>query len=501
MSHRLRIPHAVLACLSLFLVSLVVPAFAASPADILGNHEVKTPAADWKPMGATVDPGTAPALAIAPTPRPVPATPSFTLAVMADMHICKENVDNCKLAVKAINGMRDVKGVAVLGDSVKDRATQTQFDLVVEVLAKLKAPKWVVAGNHDYLYADALKSNGDKQRGTKASKAAKLERLRKAFDGKALHFAKVRDGYLLVFLSVDALEGKSIVTYSKKALRFLRKTLEAHPKMPTIVLAHAPLMGSYKPAPDGGGLSPFQATVQPAEEFADILRDNPQVFLWVAGHRHATPNTKSYLSHKKVGRVSTVRTPNIKAKTAWFLTLELQPKAVVVRTYDAKNKRFLRKLDRHFRHGMKIAAPQPAADPDPADDGDDDDVADTTPDAEPAVDTSAEDDPDPANGDDDDTETGVADPTGETAIATGTDSGASTGSGTGTQVDTTAATPTATATVQPPTVTQPDPGNFIKAWAQWLRTFFDRLRNLFDRWLDALRGTATASPTTIIEEQ
>ena len=262
--------------------------FALTPGEVLQKHDPSTDVpTSQSPMPVSTVNGADGQGASSTATAPRSAPTSASIAVLSDLHVSHENLASCRKAVDAVNDLPGISFVALLGDLCEKTGTAEELDRAARLVGRLSAPIFVIPGNHDIRYKDRLGKDGKKEVGTPAEKATKLERFRKTFKQKSLRFTMKVAGQLLVFLPIDALSGKSIVTISEASLRFFREAVEANPGLPTIVFCHAPLQGSYEE--EDTTLTPFHATAQPAGDIRDILRDNPQVYLWVAGHRHIKP--------------------------------------------------------------------------------------------------------------------------------------------------------------------------------------------------------------------
>ena len=291
-----------------------------------------------------------------PTPAALPQVAngqgfSFTLGVLSDLHVSKKNKDQLQTTIEMINQFTAVESIAVLGDLCEKTGDLQEYQLVKRLLAKLQKPILAIPGNHDIIYKDALDKKGKKQRATPEERKEKLDRFARLFRQDTLRFFKIAGGHLLVFLPIDGLKGESIVKCSDKTIDFLRETLRNHPDLPTVVFCHATLEGSYA-LEDRDLLTPLHACAQPADEILSILRANPQVFLWVSGHRHVEPTNPDFMGKiNKVGNVTVVNIPDIDAKDSWLVALKLTPSKAVVKTFQVEGKKHLKRFDRVFEHG------------------------------------------------------------------------------------------------------------------------------------------------------
>ena len=274
-----------------------------------------------------------------------------TIAVLSDLHVRDDNYDMLMLAIKAINSLPDIYAVAITGDLCRKIGSPAEYSHVIHALSRLSVPVLAVPGNHDVRYRDHFSKGNKKLLAGPAEKKAKLERFRKAFKLRSLRYTRKIGGHLLVFLPNDELVGKLMVQISNETLEFLRKTLKENRDLPTIVFCHAPLKGSYVKE---RGLPLPHTIAQPAGKIQNILDHNPQVFLWVAGHLHMAPGSKDYFAKaNKVGKVTVINVPAIMPHSSWVHTIKLSPEKAVVRTYNPKTKKYVKKYDRVFIHKKK----------------------------------------------------------------------------------------------------------------------------------------------------
>ncbi len=271
---------------------------------------------------------------------------SVTLAVMADLHARPESLPMLEKAIARVNSLKDIYALAITGDLCSKLGTGYEYEVLHRGLKGLKVPAYAVPGNHDILYKDNL-VNGEKKRGTPAEKRAKQEAFKKTLNLKSLYYSRKAGGHLLVFLPNDALSAIPCSMPSDETLEFLRETLRKNRDLPTIIFSHAPLAGSYG---DKKTMPPLQANAQPAGKLQRILRANPQVYLWFAGHLHITPAQKYFnFAGNKVGKVTVIHVPPIQIHSAWFHAVSLSSKGAVIRTMDVRTGRYLKKHTRVFR--------------------------------------------------------------------------------------------------------------------------------------------------------
>lgn len=233
------------------------------------------------------------------------------VALLSDLHLPGHNKENKNRIVANLNSWTDLEAVAVLGDITQTRGTPGEYEYVGQYFSQLRAPIWPITGNHDFMYADQLGTNGKKVKAAPLQREEKLERFRQVFSLDSHYYTKQLQGYLLVFLSADDLESARLVSLSRTQLEWLRKTLADNKQMPTIVLCHAPLRGTYSGKGSNVGKKDFYA--QPADMIDEILKENHQVFLWLSGHIHIAPSHQSFNSPENLylNQVLTLHNPDL----------------------------------------------------------------------------------------------------------------------------------------------------------------------------------------------
>lgn len=266
---------------------------------------------------------------------------TFRLAVLADLHVGKKgNLPMLGKLVEALNGDGKISAVAILGDLCERVGTRKELERVVALVRRIEHPTLIVSGNHDYRNSDRLRAGGKTKRGSTAEQKKKLERFRKALSITEPRRSMVVAGHHLVFLPTDALKASQLVSVSSGTLKWFRGVLEKHRTLPTVCFAHAPLAGSFQPK--GDQLPVRHASLQPAKEIAAILGDNPQVRLWVAGHRHSGIRSK----YGKVKGVEGLPVPTVHKGDAFIRYLEFSPGKIRLRSYDVAKKRMVKSCDR-----------------------------------------------------------------------------------------------------------------------------------------------------------
>jgi 3',5'-cyclic AMP phosphodiesterase CpdA len=248
-------------------------------------------------------------------------------------------------AVDEVNTWPDVSLVAVLGDIVDRTGSPEEYALAAEFVARIKKPKAPVAGNHEFMYADAP-AGAKSTWAEPAVRREKLGRFQSVFGVEGLAYTRELGGYLLVFLSPDEADGRHLTELSPARLSWLRETLRANAAKPTLIFFHAPLKGtleSYSPK-----VNTAQRIAQPEAAIRAILLANPQVKAWVSGHTHTRPGNESFVSPVNLyeGGVVNIHTPDMTGNTIWSNSLYLCPDRIVARTWNHSAHSFEDGLDR-----------------------------------------------------------------------------------------------------------------------------------------------------------
>jgi 3',5'-cyclic-AMP phosphodiesterase len=271
---------------------------------------------------------------------------AFHIVVLGDPHLPGRHLSSKQRVLKTINGWRDVDRVVVLGDICEDRGTSEEYEFARQFFAALRPPAQLLVGNHDYFYEDALSAEGRRVRGSPASRAAKLDRFRQVFALTEVYAARRLGPYLLLFLSTDDLASPYLAQMSVRQLDWLRERLRELPTTPTAIFFHAPLRGTlldYNARVNQDGF-----VAQPAAELRELLRKNPQVFLWVAGHMHVSATNPSFRAPVNLfeSQVMGIHAPDMERQRIWTTSLFFFPERVVVRTYDHKARAWIEELER-----------------------------------------------------------------------------------------------------------------------------------------------------------
>ena len=149
-----------------------------------------------------------------------------------------------------------------------------------------------------------------------------------------------------LILPMDSLDSGQLTQMSEEQLNWLRQELAANTGRPTIIFFHAPLKGTLTNYRESINTPDFVA--QPDKPIAQILRQHPQVFLWVSGHTHtaATQNDFAAPVNAWEGRIMNIHNADMDRETIWTNSLYLYPDKVVIRTFDHAQGRWLDGLER-----------------------------------------------------------------------------------------------------------------------------------------------------------
>jgi Icc protein len=262
--------------------------------------------------------------------RPEPVSGVHHVVALGDPHYSgnlSEMKNEAKNAVIAsINEWPDVKLVAVVGDLCETVGTPAEYEAAGAFMEKLKKPKALIVGNHDYFYKNELAGGSDPDPADATIRAAKLEQFKSTFGINVLYYSKPLGDYLLIFLSTDNLTSEDFAAMSTAQLDWFRAELAKNRNTPTIVFFHAPLRSTFT----NNDRPKFVA--QPDGEIEPLLKENPQVFLWVSGHIHRDEfqlGDKLYLD-----RVYDVALSDMDRWTIRTASLYLYPDRVVIRAWN-----------------------------------------------------------------------------------------------------------------------------------------------------------------------
>jgi 3',5'-cyclic AMP phosphodiesterase CpdA len=266
------------------------------------------------------------------------------VVIFGDPHLPGRDLPAKERMLDTINSWADVDLVIAVGDICVDYGTDAEYRAAADFFARLGKPLAAIAGNHDYFYATPVEPGGPLAPGTKESREAKLAVFRKVFGLNEHFYVRSLGGYRLVFLSTDHDEWQ--LGLSERQLAWLKAELANDRGTPTIIASHGPLKGTlhnYR-----HWINTPNAIAQPHEEIHAILRDNPQVFMWVSGHTHTPPWEDSFASAINLydGRVTNIHNKDMNRGTIWTNSLYLYPDRVEVRTFTHADNGWVLRLDR-----------------------------------------------------------------------------------------------------------------------------------------------------------
>jgi Icc protein len=270
--------------------------------------------------------------------------PYSHLVVLGDPHLPGKHLDAKESAIRKINSWADVDRVVAVGDLCENVGDDGEYAAVKHFFEKLRKPLSPIVGNHDFIYSDFLSAGGMRLRALSASREAKLRKFRETFGLPSIYYSKMEGDYLLVFLSTDG--SGYLAEISDQQTDWLKSELEKNQNTPTVIFFHAPLKGTLRDYDNDANTSHFVA--QPSGVLHEILVKNPQVFLWVSGHKHTTPEEESFASPINVyaSRITNIHNADMNRETIWTNSLFLYPDKVVVRTYQHKQDTWLPAFDR-----------------------------------------------------------------------------------------------------------------------------------------------------------
>jgi 3',5'-cyclic AMP phosphodiesterase CpdA len=270
----------------------------------------------------------------------------FGIALLGDPHLPGKELSTKDNILRTINGWDDIDRVVVLGDICKETGTASEYAAAKEFFSRLQKPLRLVAGNHDYIYEDETNSTGRRVKGSPTARRSKLARFAETFGLKETYGSEVMGNYLLVYLSTDNLESNHLAKLSEERVAWLASLLASHKNLPTIVFFHAPLAGTLKTYNENTNSPSFIA--QPTIRLYELIRENPQLFLWVAGHLHVPATNENYSSPINVyeKQVTVIHNADLERKNPWTNVLNLYPDKVIVRTYDHGQKNWRTDLER-----------------------------------------------------------------------------------------------------------------------------------------------------------
>lgn len=265
------------------------------------------------------------------------------IVVLGDPHIPGKHLEAKEQVLEQINQWSDVDSVVAMGDLCSITGTKEEYALVKEYFSKLHKPLYVITGNHDFIYADELDSNGKLQHAPREIQDEKLRRFQSLFHLPKFYYSVQKESYLLIFLSADNPE--HLAQLSTEQLSWFENELKTHPKMPTIVFFHAPLDHTLERYNRWANTPNFVA--QPKEAIHRLIVQNPQLFLWVSGHTHTSAKESSFASAiNRYEQVTNIHNSDMNKETIWSNSLFLEKDRVRIQTYDHQAHQWVPSLER-----------------------------------------------------------------------------------------------------------------------------------------------------------
>ena len=297
----------------------------------------------------------------------IPPTRDYShIVVLSDVHLPGHLLPQKEQAIATLNSWPDIDLVAVTGDIVATGGDKSEYASARTFFEKLNKPKAFIGGNHDYIYPDSYPIN--KETGHHVKEASpdarrlKLERFKQAWALEEVFYSKQAGNYLLVFLTADHLSSNNYSEMSDRPLDWLAAELQRNRSKPTLIFFHAPLQGTYASQRILKSKSPDSYNAEPADRIRKIVLQNPQVFMWVAGHLHIAPSNKDFSSGLNLyeNQLTVIHNPDMNGSSLfsdtdmkstkhdgiWTNSLFLHSDRVVVRTYDHKNGVWMNDLER-----------------------------------------------------------------------------------------------------------------------------------------------------------
>jgi Icc protein len=296
----------------------------------------------------------------------LPARDYYQIVVLSDMHLPGNLLPQKEKTIATLNSWPDVDLVAVTGDIVATGGDNSEYAFARAFFEKLNKPKAFIGGNHDYIYPDSYPINKETGHHLKQpspdARRLKLQQFKQTWALQDVFYSKQAGNYLLVFLTADDLFLNNYSEISDSQLRWLAAELQKNPNKPTIIFFHAPLQGTYASQRILKSGSPDSYNAEPADRIRKIVSQNPQVFMWVAGHLHIAPSNKDFNSGLNLyeNQVAVILNPDMNGSSLfsdtdvkstkhdgiWTNSLFLHPDRVVVRTFDHKTGVWMSQLDR-----------------------------------------------------------------------------------------------------------------------------------------------------------
>jgi len=272
------------------------------------------------------------------------AQPLHHIAVLGDPHLPGKRMENKASVLHTINQWKDVDAVVAIGDLCSQTGTQEEYETLKSYFSKLTHPLYPITGNHDFIYEDALDENGKLKHASIEIQEQKLQRFQQTFGLPKLYYSIEKAPYLLIFLSADTHHYLSGL--SDTQLLWFDNELKKNSEKPTIVFFHAPLNQTLESYKHWVNTPSFVA--QPIEKIKSILKEHPQLFLWVSGHTHTPATEPSFASPVNLyeGQVTNIHNSDMNKETIWTNSLLLYVDKVVIKTYNHATQKWENSLER-----------------------------------------------------------------------------------------------------------------------------------------------------------
>jgi predicted MPP superfamily phosphohydrolase len=256
------------------------------------------------------------------------------IVLLGDPHLPGKFLAEKEAVLRTINAWSDVALVVALGDICEHLGTDQEYAAARQYFDKLAKPLVPIPGNHDFIYSDIKMLDGKSIKGSASEKQKKLAKFQKTFGIPALYHTKPAGKYKLIFLATDDSQSDQLARISREQLDWLRSELQRDNKKPTIIFFHAPLFGTLSNDSRYANATDFIA--QPRDDLQEIIQKNPQIFLWVCGHKHVPATSKDFRSDINLyeKQVYTLHNSDMDRATIWTNSLFLFPDKVIIKTYN-----------------------------------------------------------------------------------------------------------------------------------------------------------------------
>ena len=270
--------------------------------------------------------------------------------------------------VETFNQWDDIDEIAIVGDLCERTGTAAEFEVAKDFVSRIRKPLELINGNHDYVFEDYDPETQHYTLSQFEDRKRKLNRFRNAFG--ALSHRKIvtvkSQGqsypYHLIYLGIDSLTSEYYACLSKRTLWWFNNALKRYPQIPTIVFCHSPLWGRAVLAMNE---DLAHVTTQPIDELRRIVKENKQLFLWVAGHAHIGVNHSLATGFLNTfcGQVYTVNNCDINGlsilsgvgvnleyhSNIWTKSLILYPERIEIKVYDHNSETYIDSKDQQIK--------------------------------------------------------------------------------------------------------------------------------------------------------